>query len=162
MTFLLDCNAGTEAAASIIFVATKVCLSRQNFCRDKVMFVTKNICRHKRRVLSRQKTCFFATKLILVAAPAKVVSRQTYFCRNKRQVLFRQNFCLSRQAYFCREKRRVLSRQIRICRDKHVFVATKLRLAAAPANDIVGHVPLARSTALMTGTSLVFGVGALV
>ena len=54
------------AATSIIFVATrqnasfvatKVCLSRQNYvCRDK-RFVATN-------------TCFVATKIILVAAPA--------------------------------------------------------------------------------------------
>ena len=53
------------AATSIIFVATKVCLPRQNFCRDKVMFVATNLswrnsCREKRFVatsvfLSRQK-----------------------------------------------------------------------------------------------------------
>ena len=52
------------------FVATKVCLSRQNFCHDKQEF-----CRHKGFVaasilLSRQRTCFVATKMILVVAPA--------------------------------------------------------------------------------------------
>ena len=39
----------------------------------------------------------------------------------------------------CRNKRRVLSRQTRVCRDKLVFVATKLTkliLVAAPASDI--------------------------
>ena len=36
---------------------------------------------------------------------------------------------LLRQAYFCRDKRRVLWRQ------KRVFVATKIILVAAPAND---------------------------
>ena len=45
------------------FVATKVSLSRQNFCHDKNMFVAT-------KVLSRQKACFVATKIIFVAAPA--------------------------------------------------------------------------------------------
>ena len=64
------------------FVATKVCLSRHkhvfiatNICRDKSFVATKTFCRDKRFVaastlLSRQKTCFVATKIILVAAPA--------------------------------------------------------------------------------------------
>jgi len=43
------------------FVATKVCLSRQNFCRDKVMFVATNIWRDR---------TFVATKIILVAVSA--------------------------------------------------------------------------------------------
>ena len=49
------------------FVATKVCLPRQNFCRDKKIcrdktFVATNIC--------RDKHVFVATKMMLVAAPA--------------------------------------------------------------------------------------------
>ena len=52
------------------FIATKVCLSRQNFCHDKQEF-----CRDKgfvaaRILLSRQRTCFVATKMMLVAASA--------------------------------------------------------------------------------------------
>ena len=64
------------------FVVSKVCLSRHllrqtYFCRDKHVF-----CRNKRNFaatkvlsrrakdVSRQKTCFVATKMILVAAPA--------------------------------------------------------------------------------------------
>ena len=52
------------------FVMTKVlsrqnlCLSQQNFCHDKNVFVATSI------LLSRQKTCFVATKIILVATPA--------------------------------------------------------------------------------------------
>ena len=45
------------------FVATKVCLSRQNFCRNKIRFVTA-------KVFCRDKRTFVATKMILVAAPA--------------------------------------------------------------------------------------------
>ena len=61
-----------------MLVVMKV-LSRKNYvCRDKT-FVTTYICRDKHNfgsiLLSRQKTCFvatnaFATKMILVAAPA--------------------------------------------------------------------------------------------
>ena len=57
-----------------IFVATKVSLSRQNFYGDKNMFVPRR--KNKRSfvatsiLLSRQKTCFVATKMILVAASA--------------------------------------------------------------------------------------------
>ena len=39
------------------FVATKVCLPRQNVCHDKILFVAAN-------------TCFVVTKMILGAAPA--------------------------------------------------------------------------------------------
>ena len=42
---------------------------------------------------------------------------------------------LSRQAYFCLDKRCVLSRQTHACHNKHVFVATKMILVAASAND---------------------------
>ena len=46
------------------------------FCRDKIMFVTtkkllpRNMLRDTSIFLSREKTCFVATKIILVAAPA--------------------------------------------------------------------------------------------
>ena len=43
------------------FVATKVCLSQQNFCHNKIMFVVT-------KVLSWQNI-FVATKIILVATP---------------------------------------------------------------------------------------------
>ena len=63
------------AATRIIFVATNTCLSRQNICRDKYIFVATNICRYKltfvstNMCLSRQDT-FVATKTILVSAHA--------------------------------------------------------------------------------------------
>ena len=57
-----------------MFVATKVCLSRENYvCRDKYFSrqTQAYFCRVKRRALSRQNTSFVATKLfILGAAPA--------------------------------------------------------------------------------------------
>ena len=58
-----------------------------------------------------------------------------YHWRERPQVSF-----LSRQKYACRDKtflvaKVCLSRQNYVCRSKHVFVATKLILVAAPAND---------------------------
>ena len=70
-------------------LATKVCLSRQNFCCNKNMFVaTKYFC-----ILSRQNFCY-----------DKYFSRQNYVCRDK---------CLSS---FCRGRSmlvatKLLSRQ---------------------------------------------------
>ena len=86
-----------------VFVAT-----RHVFCRDKIMQVS---------LLSRQKFCRH-----------KHVSVATNICCdiflvNKHD--FVATKVLSRQAYFCRDKGRVLSR-----RDKHLFVATKMILAA--------------------------------
>ena len=98
------------------FVATKVCFQRQNFCRYKIMFVaTKYFCRDKTfvatNILSRQKTCFVA-----------------------RNTCLSTNVSLSQQPYFCCDRKRVLSRKTHICRDK-TFVAAKMKLVAAPAND---------------------------
>ena len=129
-------------ATSIIFVTTKV-LSWQD----------KHVCCNKTRLFLRHfKIMFVVTKVLLW---------QAYFCRNKRHVLLHmfvmtevnlswQNYVccnkcllrqkhvmtkvLSRQAYFCRDKRRVLLWQTRVCRDK-TFVATKIILVSAPAND---------------------------
>ena len=56
-----------------MLVARKLPLSRKNFCRDKIKFLSTNtllrqeFCRDKSCVLSRQTR---VTKLILVAAPA--------------------------------------------------------------------------------------------
>ena len=63
--------------------------------------------------LSRQNTSFVATKVCLL------LSRHNSVCRNK--------IYLSRQAYFCHDK-------IRVCLYKR-FVATKIILVAAPANN---------------------------
>ena len=92
------------------FVATKLLsLSRQKFCRHK-------------HTLSRQKTCFVATKDVFRRDKSKLVETKV----------------LSRQIRVCRDK---LSRQ-KLCRGKHTFVATKNVfchdkniLVAAPAND---------------------------
>ena len=61
------------------FVATKVCLPRRNFCRDKIIFVafaTKD-------VFCSDKHVFVATKVSLSR-----LSRQNYVCRvrDKRRV----------------------------------------------------------------------------
>ena len=63
--------------------ATKVCLSQQNLCRDKIMFVATKLFIATKLCLSLQKTCvllrqkfcpdkntFVATKMILVVATA--------------------------------------------------------------------------------------------
>ena len=64
------------AAISIIFVATKLCLSQQIFVATKVLSRQKYVCRDKRFV-----------------AP-QVLSRQAYFCHDKRRVLSRQKWYL--------------------------------------------------------------------
>ena len=92
-------------------------------------------------ILSRQNTSFVVTEVCL--------SRQTYFCHDKtfvatnisrdkhnfgcsgkltfvatKMCLFRQNICLDKHAFVVRN----------ICCDKR-FVATKMIVMAAPAND---------------------------
>ena len=94
------CCDTTFVETNTYFVVTKVCLSRQRFCRAKLTFVTtkdvfvaiKHLFCHDKSMLvatnifccdkqncvatkasillSRQKTCFVATKMILVAASA--------------------------------------------------------------------------------------------
>ena len=55
------------------------------------------------------------------------------FCRDKSVVA--TNMCLSRQNPSFVATNIILSRQAYFCRDKHMFVATKMILVAAPAND---------------------------
>ena len=121
-----------------IFVKTNTCLSRQNYtCLSQAYFC-------------QDKHLFVATKLHVFVATSILLSRKTHFCRDKTRLLSRQkyagrhktfvttntrqHFCRDNaQAYFCRDKRLV-------CRDKHVFVATKKKkkkkLVAAPALSI--------------------------
>ena len=94
-----------SATTSIIFVARNI-LWRQN-----TSFIsTKYACRDK-TILSYKLT-FMATKHV--------------FCRNKN---------MRQSERVCRDKN-ILSRQRQgvLCRDKHVFVATKMIFVAAPAN----------------------------
>ena len=70
------------AAANTSFVATKVCLWRQNVFRDKI------VCRdeHKTRLLSRQNYAsiiFVATNILLSQQRTCFVVTNTCFCRNK-------------------------------------------------------------------------------
>ena len=67
----------TRVSCDKSFVVTKVCLLRQNVCRDKnvgrdkIFFGATNVLSCLSRVyLSCDKTCFVATKIILAAAPA--------------------------------------------------------------------------------------------
>ena len=74
-----------SVATNTSFVATIVSLSRQNLCRDKIMFVatkvifvvTKDVFVAISIFLSRQKTCFVSTKMILMAATAN--DRNSHF-----------------------------------------------------------------------------------
>ena len=75
-----------------IFVATNIFLLRQNFCRDKHTFVaTKDV--------FFQKTCFVATKIILVAAPANdslllaCLSEWSYMAKGERSTRLFHNQC---------------------------------------------------------------------
>ena len=90
-------------------------LSRQKFCRDKHVFV--------------------ATKHVFV--PTKYLSRQAYFCRDKKRVCRDKSKLvvtklLSRQNYVCRDKSIFAyappqkKEDVLYCRDKHVFVATRV------------------------------------
>ena len=74
-----------------------------------------------------------------------LVETKHVFCRDK-SMLVATSIIFSQQNIFVVTKLRVLLRQTRICRDKHVFVATntcllrlfvatKVILMAAPAND---------------------------
>ena len=115
------------------------CLSRHVFFHDTSMLVAI-------KLLSRQ--IFIATSLLLsrqiFIATSLLLSRQTHFCRDKtcrnKGMLVATNTCLSRQKYFVVTSI-LLSRQKTylcktcVCHDKHVFVATKMKLVAAPAND---------------------------
>ena len=107
------------------FVMTKVCLSWQNFCWDKIMFVTttklswqiyKHICCNKcfvarSKLLLRQKTCFATTNTCL--------SWQKYVCRDRSFVVTK--LCLLWQIFVMTN---VLSWET-FCHDKHIFVMTK-------------------------------------
>ena len=154
-------------ATNTSFVSTKVSLSRQMFYSGKHTFVAKT------RLLSRRKyACRDKTFVVTNISPDKhkLLSRQAYLCRDKItfvakslllsqqiRVLLRQTHLLFPQKYACRDKSFIaasilLSRQKtgfvatkdEFRRDKHVFVATKMILVAAPANDKKGPFPSGR------------------
>ena len=93
-------------------------LSRQNiFCHDKIMFVATN-------VLSQQTSKLVATNVLL---------QQNYVCRDTNMfVTTKTSVLLSRQTTW------FVATDTCVCSDKH-FVATKMILAAAPANDKQQH-----------------------
>ena len=102
---------------------------KYHFCRDKhTSFSTKYVSVSTKHVFCGGKACkyllrqtrFVSTSILLR------VSRQTYLFRDKHN--------------FVATKIRGLSRQTRVYRDK-TFVAAKMTLVTAPANDI----PLCRS-----------------
>ena len=133
-------------------------LSRQRFCRDKHVFIATNMCfsRQKTRLLSRQKyeklclsrqiCCFFC--FVFLIDKHTFVASIDVFCRNK-HVSVSTKVCLSQQNV-CRDNIMFVATNI-CCRDKQTkfatkllswqmncFVATKIILVAAPANDIGG------------------------
>ena len=133
------CSLVSLAAPSIIFVTTKVLSRQTRVCHDKARLLSqqKYACRNKTVVTTNvchDKHHFVATK---------VLSRKTYFFRDQRSVLSRQNMCLSRQKYACRDKKNnnklhnktsVMTSTL-LSRQKTCFVATKMILVAALAND---------------------------
>ena len=142
---------------NVLLWQTRVCrdktrlLSRQMFCHYKHIFVIysrqTNICHDRHnfvmtKVMSRQayfccdKHVFLASKHVF-CHDTKVCLSQQKFCCDKHvsylswQKYFDMTKVLLRQAYLCRDM---------FCRDKHVchdktFVAPKMILVAAPAND---------------------------
>ena len=140
------------AATSIIFVATNMCLSQQNMsCCNKSMlvvtfvtikyfccnksFVTTNICLSQQKMFCHYKHVFVVTKVSL--------SPETCVCRNKylvaRKVLSRQKYVCATSIHLSQQKMCFVLRQTqtRVCHDK-TFVATKIVLVAATANDRKG------------------------
>ena len=109
-------------ASNTSFVSTKVCLSRQTFCRDKLTVVTTNF--------------VFCIDKSMSASTHTCLSRQIFLTT---KVLSRQKYFVATNILLCRDKSFVaasilLSRQTRVHGDKG-FVATKMILLAAPASD---------------------------
>ena len=90
------------------FVVTKVCLLWQKNCHKSSVTTSLLLC------LTWQNTSFATTKVCL--------SGQNFWY----DIFFVSTKVLSRQASFCCYKRRVLSQQTHICRNKHMFVTTKV------------------------------------
>ena len=87
---------------------------KYHFCRDKRMLVATN----------RKSIIFFIFIFYFL----------TNICRDKHNFVARK--LLSRQTYFCRDKRRVLKHVfVTTNMSTNMFVATKMILVAAAAND---------------------------
>ena len=67
------CLSMVGAATSIIFVATEVCLPRQNFCRDKIFLLRHNVCRDK-HTFAATKDMFYRDKHVFVMTKSKLVA----------------------------------------------------------------------------------------
>ena len=107
---------------------------KYHFCREKYVFdATKQffLSRQRQKYLCRDKHIFVEIKLsrqsMLVATT--VLLRQTRVCRDKNNLARQKTYILLSQ------QMHVLSRQNTFCGDIHVFVAAKIILVAAPAND---------------------------
>ena len=156
------CSLSLMAAATIIiFVMTSFVATKHVFCRDKSMLVMtktyvrtkyfcvatniiwsqqayiccdKHVCRDKAffTTNTRHDKHKFCDKMTNLVATSIHLMRQTRVCRDK--AFFTTNTCCHDKHKFCDKQN-----DKRVCRDK-TFVATKMILAAAPAND--SHQPL--------------------
>ena len=103
------------AAVSMIIVATKVWLPRQNFCRNKIMFCRDKktfflfffgLDKHKIKVKKKVKVCL--SRQIIVAT--NVLWLKKYVCRDATSIRF------SRQKTSCVASNTCFSLQTRVCR----------------------------------------------
>ena len=93
-------------------------LLRQNFCRDKYVFVvTKRVFRDKTRLLSQKKVCL--SRPIFV----KTNDKTSLFCRNKHMFVTTKILLSSQQKYFVTTN--VMLLQQKFCLGKHTFVTAK-------------------------------------
>ena len=133
-------------------------LSRQTrFCRAKTRLLSRQ--KYTWREKKKKKKSFLYKHVLYLSpnnsfvATNLILSRQKYTCREKKKkkksflykhVLYLSpnnsfvatNLILSRQK-FCRNKHTFVATKDLFCRDK-AFVATKIVLAAVPANDRTG------------------------
>ena len=131
---------------------TKVCFSRQNFHRDKHLFVT-TFCHGKLTYMLQQKTsqqkhaCYDGS----FVATNTCLSQQTHVCHDN-------IFCCDKHDFvFCHGKHTFAMTRDTFCHNTFVttkclwpdktFVVTKTILVAAPANDISLSIRTTTSTA---------------
>ena len=84
------------------FVETKVCLSRQNFCRDK------HVCHDKSFVATR---IFCHDKSFVIKA---------YFCHGKRHVCHNKNYTCGSSLVATKVRSPQMSQQTHLCHDKYL------------------------------------------
>ena len=112
-------------------------LLQQNFCCNKHVFVMTNTYLSQENIsFVMTKTCFCNKSFVMTKL---CLLQQTCVCHDKTFVA--TNICHNKHNFVA--TRCVLSQQMCVCHDKHVFcgdktfVATKMMLVAAPANDTV-------------------------